>query len=160
MIWAEYIFKGGIMGFLFFGKKKNESEPAHLEPTYVPAPPKECSHHWQDFPPYLNYKISDTKYEIEVIEPYVCLDCKRRKEVTLLHLSREGANVYNEGEAKIAQLQKQYEGFIEDRLVVEDKINDVINVDSEYNKFWLMIHGMKNPSNSHNTTEDKPKLRL
>lgn len=147
---------------IFFPKKNKLPDPkpnSDFVPPSQVVEPKKHEHHWQDFPPYIVYHITDSKYEIKIIEPYICLDCKERKEVVLLQLAREGYHVYNEGEEQVRRLEKKYEGFIKDHLIVEDMINDVINVDSEYNKYWRLIHGIKNP-NGTDEFDLKPRLTL
>ena len=95
--------------------------------------PKHCNHKWKDFKWYIEatYYSSDNSFNIKIIEPYVCIYCKERKNIILreikaTHCSKaEADNTYN-------NLLKRYEKNIEDRAIIEDKINDMTLVDREY----------------------------
>lgn len=95
--------------------------------------PKHCAHKWKDFKWYIEatYYSSDNSFNIKIIEPYVCIYCKERKNVILKEhnsvccTEREANNIYNNWE-------KRYSGNLEDRAIIEDKINDMTLVDREY----------------------------
>ena len=143
----------------FFTKSKQKPNPNFIPSSTIVEKPKEHKHHWQDFPPYIIYDIDDSHYDIKIVEPYVCLDCKERKDEVLTHISAQGSRCYKEGMDQIQQLKEQYYGFIQDRLIVEDKIKDIINIDNEYNKYWRLIHGIDNP-NGTDEFDSIPKLKL
>lgn len=137
---------------MIFFPKRNKSPKSKPIPDFVP-PPMVHIHHWQDFPPYIRYNISEDEYKIEIIEPYVCLDCKQRKDVVLTSVNRTGDNVYQEGHNELKQIKEENKDIIKSRVVVEDMINDTIHVDKEYNKYWHLIH-------SNQTIDLKPTLKL
>lgn len=94
---------------------------------------KHCNHKWKDFKWYIEatYYSCNNSFNIKIIEPYVCIYCKERKNVILKeHNSercnqREANNIYNDW-------AKRYSGNLEDRAIIEDKINDMTLVDREY----------------------------
>jgi hypothetical protein len=146
---------------IFFPKKNKLPKPTpnSISPSTIVEKPKEHKHHWQDFPPYITYDIDNSYYDIKIVEPYVCLDCKERKDEVLTQITAKGSHCYKEGMNQIQQLKEKYYGFIQDRLIVEDKIKDIINIDSEYNKYWRLIHGIDNP-NGIDEFDSTPKLKL
>ena len=113
-----------------FKKKK----PLH---SVVEPPP--CKHKWQDFPWIMRfyYDYGQRKLHIKIIEPYVCIYCKKRKDKVLLE------DWYtNTGEKEIDRLMDEYRAKYKDHAepeaIVEDKINDFQLVDRE----WLEIANM------------------
>ena len=103
--------------------------------------PKHCNHKWKDFKWDIEatyYYSSDNSFNIKIIEPYVCIYCKERKNVILKEYNsaccteREANNIYNNWE-------KRYSGNLEDRAIIEDKINDMILVDREYLELYNKV---------------------
>ena len=128
-----------------FGKRKRkEAAPVKI------APPKECEHKYIDFPWYLEVSTErDMQYygdrykcSISIIEPYVCIFCKHRKDVVLDKYFAKGltANEYN---AKLNAIQQTFGDHLRNRAVVEDMINDMQLVDREYLKYYKMVKGME-----------------
>lgn len=107
---------------------KRKKEPEIIEP-----PP--CKHKWQDFPWYTEYWWDDNgNYGIQIFEPYVCIYCKERKDIELLH--EEYNNATAKGREKdIAEIEALYKDHLQPRAVVEDKIHDFQLVDRQ----WLEI---------------------
>lgn len=68
---------------------------------------------------------------IEIYEPYVCIHCKKRKDILLLDVSyicsskKEGDKLYDE-------VQEEYKDQLRPRAVIEDMINDFQLVDRSY----------------------------
>lgn len=108
-----------------------------LEPKPVLPPPKKCDHKWADIRVgddecwYIDYNANDCSLEYTIYEPYVCIHCKKRKDVIL-----EGPRCIsfsgNEGVwEELNSIRKKYPQ-IKDRAVVEDAINDLQLVDRSY----------------------------
>ena len=142
------------MNWLFKRNKKEKKKPSS-NPDFVslPSTPKECSHHWQDFPPYLLYESSDYEYTIRMIEPYVCLDCKKREDEEIGYWHKNGCpNADEECHQFIKSLEEKYKDILQPRAIVEDKIADLIRMDTQYNKYWWLLHGR--------SIENKTELKL
>lgn len=163
---AFYLKKGVVMG-LFSRKRKKDSawDDITTEPL-VPMPtleePKECDHKWQDFPWYIeaNY-FSDTQvFKCKVVEPYVCVHCKERRDKVLESYTRQFS--MEEASDFVTKLQDMLGNKILNRIEVEDKINDFIMVDRDYLRGYHLVHGLKDPSVSTagEVTDDSIKLRL
>lgn len=118
-----------------------EFMPLFRKPKPEPEPqPVVCNHKWQDFPWYIDgtYYPSDHREIVDVYEPYVCIHCKERKDIRLLHHS---TNVRNRDEADeiFDHIQNQYKEHLRDRAEIEDMINDMQFVDAEYLKYYRMV---------------------
>ena len=94
---------------------------------------KECKHKYKDFPWYISYKKEENKilpfYRIEIIEPYVCLLCKKRIDKVLSFIPDVDEEKVDE---IIKDLQKKYGSKIEDITIVEDMVNDCQLVDKSF----------------------------
>lgn len=131
------------MAFLFGKKKKQESVSITL------APPKECEHKFSDFPWFLDVSVERDcsyyhlryNYTIKVIEPYVCIFCKERKDV-ILDVFRGVGVCYDDFSAKLKAVTKQYEDHLQNRAVIEDMISDMQLVDREYLKYYRIVKGL------------------
>ena len=105
------------------------------KPKLIDPPP--CKHKWQDFPWIFTY-VYDTRpgggLYITITEPYVCIYCKKRKNVVLLEETYHGI-----GKKEMLQIirdkQEEYKDHIKPEAIVEDMINDFQLVDRE----WLKI---------------------
>lgn len=100
-----------------------------------------CDHKWKDFPWYMSGKYYyETRYAtLQIIEPYVCIHCKERKDVVLHTITR--AN-YSQDDVKafLDTMNELYGEYCKPRPIVEDMINDMQLVDREYLKFAELIH--------------------
>ena len=103
-------------------------------PSVIEPPP--CKHKWQDFPWIMRfyYDYNGRKLEVEIIEPYVCIYCKKRKNKVLIH------DWYTEEDEKsidrlMDEYREKYKDYTEPEAVIEDKISDFQMVDRE----WLEI---------------------
>lgn len=112
---------------MLFFKNKNKKETEEAQ----------CCHKYKDFPWYIesniyhhdNRKIID--YEIYLIEPYVCIKCHDRKNITLNTM--EGKyTTYEKYLEQLQAVQEKYKDHIKERPEIEDMINDMIFVDKEY----------------------------
>lgn len=122
-----------------FRKKKQEAPEA---PTPVIRSPCEIfGHTWKDFPAYMT-TIWDRHGEssITITEPYVCLCCKQRKDVPLLHFQYYNINRNTLTDIK-QQYEQEYASILKPRGIIEDMINDVIYVDREKLDAWERLHG-------------------
>jgi len=106
---------------------------------------KACEHKWKDFDWYLPTnieKISQYKYVLRysMVEPYVCIHCHERKNITLesSSITFAGQDAYRDLNKFIESLTQRYPK-IKDRAVVEDAVNDEQLVDREYIRIaeWL-----------------------
>ena len=128
-----------------FWAKKNKS-PTIETPTIVDTKPV-CSHKYRDFHWYIEgeYRAhSPTKFEIRIIEPYVCVWCGNRKNQVLQTVTREGQYATKNEMANITQsLIDTYGDKIRPRAFVEDEINDMQLVDRDYLRALSLIHPEK-----------------
>ena len=107
-------------------RKKEQSPPP--EPT-LPV----CRHKWRDFPWYMEekYSIPCGNLHIRILEPYVCVHCKERKDVVLLDEEYRGMSG-KDIERKITAYHQQFAHRLQPRPIVEDMIHDMQLVDREY----------------------------
>lgn len=107
------------------------------------SPPKECDHLWKDFPWYLNgtYDAASRTVELKVYEPYVCIKCKKRKDVLLDSYIRNNISSYNESNEVINKRVENYEEYIKPKAVVEDMVNDEQLVDRQALNILAMLRG-------------------
>jgi hypothetical protein len=142
----------------FFNRSKKETSKEYL--SQLP-PPKKCEHKYQDFPWYISFAFSDDKYSIDIIEPYVCIFCGDRKNVTLAHFDGNGDNSYKRGSEILKNLNRDYEHHIRGRAEIEDMINDMQLVDPQYLQYYHMLQGTTDPSTSRqNNFEVKKDFNL
>ena len=123
------------MGFWNWGKKaKNTDKPVEFK----------CNHKWRDFPWYIQatYFAGTRRFELKIIEPYVCVHCKERKDVVLHHVERDGYS-WNDAEKLLAECWEKYGEHCQDRPIVEDMINDMQLVDRQYLEILKSLHPEK-----------------
>lgn len=98
-----------------------------------------CNHKWKDFHWYLEatYFKDDGGFQIKVIEPYVCIYCKERKDVVL----REQRTYCTRKEASeiCDNWEEKYQEHLKDKALVEDEIHDMILVDKEYLELYNKV---------------------
>ena len=103
-----------------------------------------CEHKWRDFDWYLSYTLKKDNsgrsvLTYSIMEPYVCIHCHERKDVTL-----ETGEIPLSDAAKISDildnLIKSYPR-LKYKADIEDAINDEIHVDREYLKFADYLNG-------------------
>lgn len=127
------------MIFGFFKKKKIESS----EPSYQKT---ECSHKYQDFDWYSEVEYDSRSHiaTICIFEPYVCIHCKKRKNVLLKQMEISGTinHIYDVLEAIV----KKYP-HLKDKAIVEDEINDMQLVDREYLEIYRSLQNPTCPIN-------------
>lgn len=113
---------------MFFNRNKNKNKNP-------PSPPP-CNHKWKDFPWYINSTLFDNgKLLVEIIESYVCIYCKKQKNIVLKKITR--SNITRSGANElICELKETYKDYIKDEAIVNDMINDMILVDREYLRLY------------------------
>lgn len=128
------------MGWL--GKKKREEEKPLL-------PPKECNHQWKDFPWYINadYDSFSRTVELKIYEPYVCIRCKKRKDVLLDAYTRCGLS-YDEANKAVNNRIEDYEDHIQPKAVVEDMVHDEQLVDRQALNILAVLRGETKPEHT------------
>lgn len=107
---------------------------------------KKCNHHYRDFDWYVTSETIKRggpfhKREIGIIylkEPYVCIHCGDRKDVTLAQW--EVPDLWNK-KYKIKDICSLYHNKISDLPEIEDQINDMLLVDEEYLNIWNQVTG-------------------
>ena len=109
-------------------------------------PPPPCRHKWMDFPWYYEAKyIKDTKFfNAKIIEPYVCIHCKERKNIVLKEISTY-ISIKNATDV-IESWKQTYKDKMQDKAIVEDMINDMQLVDREY---LAIAHSLQNPDSTN-----------
>lgn len=135
---------------MLFGKKKKIEQ-------VTPPKAKECDHKYRDFPWYIESKFTRSTtyygarfdYNIKIMEPYVCIHCKKRKDVLLQEFSASGVS-YETYENTFNQICNRYKDHLKDKAVIEDMINDMQLVDQEYLKWYRIVKGQ----------EEMPKPKL
>ena len=101
---------------------------------------QECNHKWIDFPAFIreNHNTYDNTYTIQVIEPYVCIYCKQRKNETIWYEEGKCYDVINKINSIKKELSKH--NFIKPSIVVEDMVKDFQNVDRDYLAWYDYLH--------------------
>lgn len=114
-------------------KKKTKSIP-------IPVT-KECTHAWKDFPWYATVIYSPSTYsgEIHIKEPYICIYCGQRKDVTLQSIYKTNVG-YNKFSQMVDAVYEKYAEQLKSTAVVEDMINDFQLVDRKTLYFYEMLH--------------------
>lgn len=122
------------MGIFRKHQQQQEIKPIKLE----------CKHKYRDFPWYIEashyvgrYGSPVARYEINIIEPYVCVFCGDRQNKVLKHIERFGS--YSECEETVNSIQKIYADHIQDKVLVEDAIADLQLVDRDYLRALAII---------------------
>ena len=101
----------------FFNRKKSE----HIE-----IPTLKHEHTWKDMPWYMETWYSGREHTASyyIKEPYVCIVCGERKDITLE--KEEWNNISVEGrEERYKEVREKYAQYLKPRAIVEDMINDI-----------------------------------
>ena len=123
------------MGFFNWNnKKEKEQKPIAIK----------CEHKWQDFPWYMQaiYSADTREFEIKLIEPYVCVHCKKRKDVVLHRIERANYS-WDEAKELVDECWEKYGQYCKDRPIIEDMINDMQLVDRQYLEILKNLHPEK-----------------
>lgn len=112
------------MGFFNWGKKQTiEAKPIEFK----------CNHKWKDFPWYITalYYEDTHAFDLKIIEPYVCIHCKERKDIVLHSVSRANFS-WKQASTLLEECEEKYGEFCQPRPIVEDMIHDMQLVDRQY----------------------------
>ena len=112
--------------------------------------PKVCRHKWKDFPWYYEaaYYQNYNQFKASIIEPYVCIHCKERKNVVLR--DHHASCSFDEAKETIDFWQEKYKDKMLDSVLVEDMIADMQLVDREY---LAIAEALVNPPKTNLETE-------
>ena len=109
---------------MFWFKKKKYIKQEDFQLPEIPH-----EHTWKDMPWYMKvyYNGSYKTAGYEIIEPYICVTCGERKNVTLEKedYSNIGAE---EREIIFKRVRNRYKKYLKPRAVVEDMINNILLV--------------------------------
>ena len=124
-----------------FRKKKVAPERV---PERIKSPCELFGHTWKDFPAYMiaNWKSSIREGTVSIVEPYVCLCCKERKDITLFDGEYSCAKQSNFQEI-VDFIYNKHKAILQPQHIVEDMINDTIYVDREKLDAWERLHGKR-----------------
>lgn len=78
-------------------------------------------------------------WHIAIIEPYVCIHCKERKNVCLLRAAYDGVTE-KEANHLFEENESEYKEYLKPRAVVEDMISDFQLVDRTYLELADSLH--------------------
>lgn len=95
--------------------------------------PAVCDHKWKDFPWFYKavYQLQEHKLYFKVIEPFVCIHCKKRMDKVLFE-NNSYYKTYDEANDYVNNFKKEYADHMEKEVIVEDMIADMQLVDREY----------------------------
>ena len=124
---------------LFNRKKKTTSDEKPLE-----LPTLAHEHTWKDMPWYMEVEYSGTEKwaKYRIVEPYICVTCGERKDVTLE--KENWTNIDSTTRDEYYQkIRKRYRKYLKPRAVVEDMINNILLVKSpEYLEMVETMRGL------------------
>lgn len=119
-----------------------------IEPKPEIPPIKNCDHKWTDIRDndgnelwYIDYGIENGTLKYKIVEPYICIHCKDRRDITL----EEDTWIFHNFDQcieKVEELYKQYPQ-IKARAVVEDAVNDFRLIDRDYLSIATTVMGVK-----------------
>ena len=125
----------------FWNKKKKIENNSTIA---ISPPEKTCAHSRKDFPWYIETKFVTTYndsniFDWEIKEPYVCIYCGERKDITLAQGHKEGIS-YAAAEKTVENIQEIYKEYLKPRAIVEDMISDFQLVDPQTLYYYEMLH--------------------
>lgn len=140
----------------FWNKKEVRTKTVEIDPV-IEIPIPKCIHTWKDFPAYIKEQYIGPKQEstLEVVEPYVCVHCKERKNVTLYTETETGLN-RSEHNEKRESWERKYSKILKPRIIVEDMINDEIYLDPVKLAIVDKLRSTKNEEKQ----EESPQLSM
>ena len=142
----------------WFRKKKQKS----VEELEVPETPHQ--HTWKDLPWYMEtyYEGSDKIAGYNIIEPYICITCGKRKDITLEKGYYERISS-KEREIMYTEVREKYKEYLKPQAVVEDMINDILLVkDPQHLTMMETLKGLphKNVGSSSKMIKGETKLKI
>lgn len=137
---------------MWFRKKKAVEENKEVEIK------SEHTHTWKDMPWYMKvyYNGTNKTAGYEIIEPYICVTCGKRKNVTLE--KEDYSNISAEEREDIfKKVRIRYEKYLKPRAVVEDMIYNILLVkDPGYLQMVEKMNGI--PHSGCGTSSQQEKL--
>lgn len=119
--------------------KKKQEPNLWIKPMKRPSI---CQHKWKDFKWYIETdhknghwvhgSYIEPKSIVRIIKPYVCILCKERKEIVLLEEEYKGCENISSFNNRVKELKVKYDEYLENKVIIEDQINDFQLVDREY----------------------------
>ncbi len=117
----------------FWKRKEQKQEEVKSTPVV-----RECSHKYRDFPWYVEATYyGNRSYEINVIEPYVCVWCGKRMDKTLQHITNGGSK--EDMRRALKGINDVYGDNIQARAYIENDIADMQLVDRDYLRALAII---------------------
>ena len=109
---------------MFWFKKKKDTKQENFQ-----LPEMLHEHTWKDMPWYMKVYYNGTSKTAgyEIIEPYICVTCGERKNVTLEKEDYSNIGV-EERENIFKKVRIRYKKYLKPRAVVEDMINNILLV--------------------------------
>lgn len=109
-----------------FKKKKKKEEQKQEFPV---IPEVSHTHVFKDMPWYMKVYYNGTSKTAgyEIIEPYICITCGERKNITLEKEDYSNIDV-EKREAIFEHVRNEYKKYLKPRAVVEDMINNILLV--------------------------------
>ena len=142
----------------FLDKNKNEER--------ISTPQSQsCQHKFQDFPWYIESNMHTGYYQnqnhliYKLIEPYVCIYCGERRDITLEQREITGYSK-DKMQKVIENIKETYSDRIKPRPIIEDMINDLKLVDAEHLKWYHYLAGTEDPSTSRPKQTYRPQLKF
>ena len=113
-----------------FNKRKQSS---HI--TTEPKAKLECNHKYREFPwyKYMTYNTDSNSMSLVIYKSYVCIHCRKRKDVELYHTDRVDLS-WEEALKVSDEYKERYKGKLMDYALVEEQIADFQLIDREYLK--------------------------
>lgn len=108
-----------------FNRKKKKEVPAVESPVFISA----HEHTWKDMPWYMGVHYSGTNKTAgyKIVEPYICVTCGKRKDITLEEEDYSNINA-EDREVIFNRVRECYKDYLKPRAIVEDMINNIILV--------------------------------
>lgn len=134
------------MAFWTKKKKTKSIEPSFIPPPQHPVITPKCQHNYKDFPWYITATYNElsvdpnyNSFTWRVIEPYVCIYCKERKNKELDGGTRAGLT-RNEAYKLLDRICDKYKDYLKPQAIVEDMINDFQLVDRQALYFYEQLN--------------------
>ena len=140
------------MGWFRKDKKQSAKETV--------APPHQ--HTWKDLPWYMEtyYRGTDKIAGYNIIEPYVCITCGERKNITLEKGYYERISS-KDREIIYKEVREKYKEYLKPQAVVEDMINDILLVkDPEHLAMLEKLRGLPHKIVGSSSKMDKSTFRI
>ena len=139
---------------IFRRKKMAEYEPVFPELKH--------EHTWKDMPWYMHTSYDGGKRtaDYDIIEPYICITCGERKNVTLEH-GDWGNITSEERDKRYNKIRSKYKKYLKPQAVAEDMINNILLVkDPEYLQMVEKMRGIPHSGCGTSSTMSKSDFKV